>query len=131
MLVNGENLYHKLAKGCAYVSSPGNSMCGQHSSVIATHLKQCCLQCKSLVGMQAFDFDRVFGPEVQQAGIFQDVSQLVTSALDGYNVCIFAYGQTGMIAAPLSHGTPLYALFRGMHATTHHYALQHWIAMCV
>ena len=45
--------------------------------------------------MQAFDFDRVFGPEVQQAGIFEDVSQLVTSALDGYNVCIFAYGQTG------------------------------------
>lgn len=52
--------------------------------------------------MQAFDFDRVFGPEVQQAGIFQDVSQLVTSALDGYNVCIFAYGQTGKIAS-LSH----------------------------
>ena len=46
-------------------------------------------------GLQAFDFDRVFGPEVQQAGIFEDVSQLVTSALDGYNVCIFAYGQTG------------------------------------
>ena len=49
----------------------------------------CCL------GLQAFDFDRVFGPEVKQAGVFQDVSQLVTSALDGYNVCIFAYGQTG------------------------------------
>ena len=49
----------------------------------------------SAFGVQAFDFDRVFGPEVQQAGIFHDVSQLVTSALDGYNVCIFAYGQTG------------------------------------
>ncbi len=47
------------------------------------------------LGLQAFDFDRVFGPEVQQAGVFEDVSQLVTSALDGYNVCIFAYGQTG------------------------------------
>ena len=46
--------------------------------------------------LQAFDFDRVFGPEVRQEGIFEDVSQLVTSALDGYNVCIFAYGQTGM-----------------------------------
>lgn len=51
--------------------------------------RACCL------GLQAFDFDRVFGPEVQQAGVFEDVSQLVTSALDGYNVCIFAYGQTG------------------------------------
>ena len=45
--------------------------------------------------MQAFEFDRVFGPESTQKQIFNDVAQLVTSALDGYNVCIFAYGQTG------------------------------------
>lgn len=63
--------------------------------------------CKaSAGGVQAFDFDRVFGPEVQQAGIFQDVSQLVTSALDGYNVCIFAYGQTGELATPVTMGAP-------------------------
>ena len=52
--------------------------------------------------VQAFDFDRVFGPEVGQAGIFEDVSQLVTSALDGYNVCSFAYGQTGQYFFPPS-----------------------------
>lgn len=45
--------------------------------------------------MQAFEFDRVFGPESTQEQVFGDVAQLVTSALDGYNVCIFAYGQTG------------------------------------
>jgi hypothetical protein len=63
--------------------------------------RACCL------GLQAFDFDRVFGPEVQQAGVFQDVSQLVTSALDGYNVCIFAYGQTGEahLACHFPHST--------------------------
>ena len=42
-----------------------------------------------------FTFDRVFAPASQNAEIFDEISQLVQSALDGYNVCIFCYGQTG------------------------------------
>ncbi|KAK3951975.1 P-loop containing nucleoside triphosphate hydrolase protein [Pseudoneurospora amorphoporcata] len=42
-----------------------------------------------------FEFDRVFAPSVHNEEIFDEISQLVQSALDGYNVCIFCYGQTG------------------------------------
>ncbi|KAK5660167.1 hypothetical protein OQA88_13636 [Cercophora sp. LCS_1] len=42
-----------------------------------------------------FEFDRVFTPAIQNEEIFSEISQLVQSALDGYNVCIFCYGQTG------------------------------------
>ena len=42
-----------------------------------------------------FAFDRVFGPNSNNQDIFGEISQLVQSALDGYNVCIFCYGQTG------------------------------------
>ncbi|XP_050204784.1 kinesin-like protein KIN-14A isoform X2 [Mercurialis annua] len=41
-----------------------------------------------------FEFDRVYGPHVGQGELFSDVQPFVQSALDGYNVSIFAYGQT-------------------------------------
>ncbi|KAK8648193.1 hypothetical protein V6N13_128954 [Hibiscus sabdariffa] len=44
---------------------------------------------------KTFKFDAVFGPQAEQADVFQDTAPFATSVLDGFNVCIFAYGQTG------------------------------------
>ena len=39
-----------------------------------------------------FEFDHVFTDQANQESVFEEVSQLVQSSIDGYNVCIFAYG---------------------------------------
>ncbi|KZV31308.1 hypothetical protein F511_41438 [Dorcoceras hygrometricum] len=44
---------------------------------------------------RVFSFNKVFGANVSQQQIYADTQPLVRSVLDGYNVCIFAYGQTG------------------------------------
>ncbi|KAM5207880.1 kinesin-like protein KIFC3 isoform 2-T2 [Hipposideros larvatus] len=43
----------------------------------------------------SFELDKVFSPKASQQDVFQEVQALITSCIDGFNVCIFAYGQTG------------------------------------
>ncbi|KAL6654317.1 hypothetical protein ACP70R_007782 [Stipagrostis hirtigluma subsp. patula] len=42
-----------------------------------------------------FTVDRVFDQGSTQEDVFQEVKPILRSALDGHNVCILAYGQTG------------------------------------
>lgn len=42
-----------------------------------------------------FSFESIYTEAVDQDSVFNDLSSLIQSSLDGYNVCIFAYGQTG------------------------------------
>ncbi|KAG5044300.1 hypothetical protein JHK87_008215 [Glycine soja] len=53
-----------------------------------------------------FKFDYVFRPEDNQETVFEQTIPIVTSVLDGYNVCIFAYGQTGTGKTFTMEGTP-------------------------
>lgn len=53
-----------------------------------------------------FKFDHVFGPDADQEAVFAQTSPVVKSVLDGYNVCIFAYGQTGTGKTFTMEGTP-------------------------
>ncbi|KAF2196763.1 kinesin [Delitschia confertaspora ATCC 74209] len=46
-------------------------------------------------GRKVFVFDRVFGEDVDQDGVFDYVSESVNSFVQGYNVSILAYGQSG------------------------------------
>eukprot|EP00554_Chaetoceros_debilis_P001326 CAMPEP_0194082742 /NCGR_PEP_ID=MMETSP0149-20130528/8172_1 /TAXON_ID=122233 /ORGANISM="Chaetoceros debilis, Strain MM31A-1" /LENGTH=924 /DNA_ID=CAMNT_0038764969 /DNA_START=156 /DNA_END=2930 /DNA_ORIENTATION=- len=47
---------------------------------------------------KSWEFDNVFDGTSEansQESVFDDTKKLITSAVDGFNVCIFAYGQTG------------------------------------
>jgi hypothetical protein len=55
---------------------------------------------------KSFQYDTVFPPNATQEGVFEDTKALIQSTLDGYNVCIFAYGQTGAGKTHTMTGNP-------------------------
>ena len=46
-------------------------------------------------GRKLFVLDRVFGQDVQQEGIWEYLSESVNAFVQGYNVSVLAYGQSG------------------------------------
>merc|ERR1712166_690205 len=57
-------------------------------------------------GQATMEFDRVFGPTASQADVYKDTSAVIMSVIDGYNVCLMAYGQTGAGKTYTMNGTP-------------------------
>ena len=53
------------------------------------------LSVESPQGHRLFLFDRVFGEDVQQDGVWDYVSESVNAFVQGYNVSVLAYGQSG------------------------------------
>jgi hypothetical protein len=45
------------------------------------------------LGDVSLQYEKVFQPRDDQPTVFAEISALITSVMDGYNVTIFAYGQ--------------------------------------
>ena len=59
--------------------------------------KRTCVLHRTDAAPKCWEFDQVFGGGTSstQEDVFEDTKALITSAIDGFNVCIFCYGQTG------------------------------------
>merc|ERR1719261_2407647 len=55
---------------------------------------------------EEFMYDAIFTPAHSQADVYSECRQLVQSGIDGYNVTIFTYGQTGAGKTWTLYGTP-------------------------
>ena len=53
------------------------------------------LSVESSPGRKLFVFDRVFGEDVPQDGVWDYISESVNAFVQGYNVSVLAYGQSG------------------------------------
>jgi hypothetical protein len=53
------------------------------------------LAIESPQGKKLFVFDRVFGPDVRQEGVWEYLVDSVNAFTQGYNVSLLAYGQSG------------------------------------
>ncbi|XP_028514076.1 kinesin-like protein KIFC3 [Exaiptasia diaphana] len=56
--------------------------------------------------LNTYEVDKVFRPESTQEQVFDEVKPLIMACIDGYNICIFAYGQTGAGKTFTMEGTP-------------------------
>ena len=77
----------------AEINFPDSALEGKEIEVMGAPERT--LSGNTTIKTNPFSFDKVFSPKQQNGEIFEEISQLVQSALDGYNVCIFCYGQTG------------------------------------
>ncbi|GAB4855425.1 hypothetical protein Ancab_024052 [Ancistrocladus abbreviatus] len=64
----------------------------EHEPVLAGSDK---IAVRSAGNRKEFEFDKVFSQNSSQEDVFVEVEPILRSALDGHNVCILAYGQTG------------------------------------
>lgn len=70
--------------------------CNNHNVIKIPIVKKGeCPSTLELDSSKLYHFDGVFPPSSMQEEVFKEVKPFIQSAIDGENVCIFAYGQTG------------------------------------
>ncbi|KAG6781850.1 hypothetical protein POTOM_014765 [Populus tomentosa] len=69
-------------------------ICGHLRPVVASDSNKVVLKLMDSKSKN-YNFDKVFHPGSSQDEVFTEVDPIIKSVLDGYNACIFAYGQTG------------------------------------
>jgi hypothetical protein len=75
---------------------PFNQIEIEQGSVPATHFPDdMTIEVQTSHDKKSFIFDRCFSPNASQEAVFENARHLVQSALDGFTVCILAYGQSG------------------------------------
>jgi kinesin family protein C1 len=74
---------------------PTDGAMARHFSIdILPHGESLTILGKHVGENHAFKFNKVFTPSTGQDMVLKEVSKLFQSALDGYHVCLFSYGQT-------------------------------------
>lgn len=77
-------------------TDPGYDLVPQRfRTSIANVNSQTSLTVESAQGKKLFVFDRVFSPDTDQEGVWEYLNESVNSFVQGYNVSILAYGQSG------------------------------------
>jgi hypothetical protein len=77
-------------------SDPGYDLVPQRFRGSTCHVTSpTSLTIESSQGKKLFVFDRVFAPDVDQEGVYAYLNESVNSFMEGYNVSILAYGQSG------------------------------------
>ena len=77
-------------------TDPGFELVPQRFQRSMVHnLSQTSLAVDAPQGRKLFLFDRVFGEDVHQEGVWEYLQESVNAFLQGYNVSVLAYGQSG------------------------------------
>ncbi|KAJ4917991.1 P-loop containing nucleoside triphosphate hydrolases superfamily protein [Raphanus sativus] len=82
---------------------------------------------------KTYNFDRVFQPDSSQDDVFLEIEPVIKSVIDGYNACIFAYGQTGTGKTFTMEGLPespgivpraIKGLFKQVESSNHKFVIK-------